>query len=145
MINPSPSHSLPPHELTLIPIWPSLKSEWGLVLCSGLLYCMTESTRMSFKTLAKDQLYHNIHREILCWGLLYCIQFPNALILVHISLFCSGAKLPNITILLPVEKTQIICHKGDKTVNLAGRWGEVKLRACFMNLLVLESYNSWKP
>ncbi|KAL6010335.1 hypothetical protein ACLOJK_000766 [Asimina triloba] len=33
----------------------------------------------------------------------------------------AGAKLPNITVLLQVEKTQIVSCKGDKTVNLAGR------------------------
>lgn len=33
----------------------------------------------------------------------------------------AGAKLPNITILLPVEKTQVSSPEGKKTVNLAGR------------------------
>ncbi|XP_018841411.1 pentatricopeptide repeat-containing protein MRL1, chloroplastic isoform X2 [Juglans regia] len=34
----------------------------------------------------------------------------------------AGAKLPNVTILLPLEKTQLLSPKGgDKTINLAGR------------------------
>ncbi|OWM80353.1 hypothetical protein CDL15_Pgr019633 [Punica granatum] len=33
----------------------------------------------------------------------------------------AGAKLPNITILLPVEKTQIASPHGEKTINVAGR------------------------
>uniref|UniRef100_A0A5B7AQ15 PROP1-like PPR domain-containing protein n=1 Tax=Davidia involucrata TaxID=16924 RepID=A0A5B7AQ15_DAVIN len=33
----------------------------------------------------------------------------------------AGAKLPNITILLPIEKTQIQSPNGEKTINLAGR------------------------
>ncbi|XP_077246517.1 pentatricopeptide repeat (PPR) superfamily protein [Tasmannia lanceolata] len=36
----------------------------------------------------------------------------------------AGARLPNITILLPVEKTHVMSPKGDKTVNLAGRTGQ---------------------
>ncbi|KAH7518493.1 pentatricopeptide repeat-containing protein MRL1, chloroplastic [Ziziphus jujuba] len=36
----------------------------------------------------------------------------------------AGSKLPNITILVPVEKTQIISPKGEKTINLAGRVGQ---------------------
>ncbi|XP_043711552.1 pentatricopeptide repeat-containing protein MRL1, chloroplastic isoform X3 [Telopea speciosissima] len=36
----------------------------------------------------------------------------------------AGAKLSNIIILLPVEKTQITSPKGDKSVNLAGRVGQ---------------------
>ncbi|KAM1043805.1 hypothetical protein ACFX13_035788 [Malus domestica] len=35
----------------------------------------------------------------------------------------AGAKLPNMTILLPVEKTQIVSTKG-KTINIAGRIGQ---------------------
>lgn len=34
--------------------------------------------------------------------------------------YLAGAKLPNMTILLPVEKTQIMSPKG-KTINIAGR------------------------
>ncbi|KAJ6395754.1 hypothetical protein OIU77_020919 [Salix suchowensis] len=33
----------------------------------------------------------------------------------------AGAKLPNVTILLPVEKAQIITLEGEKTINVAGR------------------------
>ncbi|XP_075674334.1 pentatricopeptide repeat-containing protein MRL1, chloroplastic isoform X2 [Castanea sativa] len=33
----------------------------------------------------------------------------------------AGSKLPNINILLPVEKTQFLTPKGEKTINLAGR------------------------
>ncbi|KAG7975836.1 hypothetical protein I3843_06G120200 [Carya illinoinensis] len=33
----------------------------------------------------------------------------------------AGAKLPNITILLPSEKTQVLSPKGERTINLAGR------------------------
>ncbi|KAK6916660.1 Pentacotripeptide-repeat region of PRORP [Dillenia turbinata] len=33
----------------------------------------------------------------------------------------AGAKLPNITVLLPIEKTQILSPTGEKTINLAGR------------------------
>ncbi|KAJ4965436.1 hypothetical protein NE237_017285 [Protea cynaroides] len=36
----------------------------------------------------------------------------------------AGAKLPNITILLPVEKTQIPSLKGDKSINVAGKVGQ---------------------
>ncbi|KAF5727843.1 putative Pentatricopeptide repeat-containing protein [Tripterygium wilfordii] len=36
----------------------------------------------------------------------------------------AGAKLPNITILLLVEKVQITSPKGEKTINLAGRIGQ---------------------
>uniref|UniRef100_A0A6M2FD78 PROP1-like PPR domain-containing protein n=1 Tax=Populus davidiana TaxID=266767 RepID=A0A6M2FD78_9ROSI len=33
----------------------------------------------------------------------------------------AGAKLPNVTILLPVEKAQVITLEGEKTINVAGR------------------------
>ncbi|OVA18590.1 Pentatricopeptide repeat [Macleaya cordata] len=36
----------------------------------------------------------------------------------------AGAKLPNVTILLPVEKAQVVTPKGEKTVNLVGRVGQ---------------------
>ncbi|XP_058091004.1 pentatricopeptide repeat-containing protein MRL1, chloroplastic isoform X2 [Magnolia sinica] len=36
----------------------------------------------------------------------------------------AGAKLPNISILLQIERTRIISSKGDKAVNLAGRVGQ---------------------
>ncbi|KAI3844860.1 hypothetical protein MKW92_048540 [Papaver armeniacum] len=36
----------------------------------------------------------------------------------------AGAKLPNVTILLPVEKTQAVTPKGEKTIVLVGRVGQ---------------------
>ena len=36
----------------------------------------------------------------------------------------AGARLPNIIILLPVEKTEVVSPKGEKIINLAGRMGK---------------------
>ncbi|KAK7341393.1 hypothetical protein VNO80_24322 [Phaseolus coccineus] len=36
----------------------------------------------------------------------------------------AGARLPNIIILLPVEKTKVVSAKGEKIINLAGRMGK---------------------
>uniref|UniRef100_A0A1D1ZJV0 Pentatricopeptide repeat-containing protein At4g34830, chloroplastic n=1 Tax=Anthurium amnicola TaxID=1678845 RepID=A0A1D1ZJV0_9ARAE len=36
----------------------------------------------------------------------------------------AGARLPNITVLLPIERTRISSIKGEKTINLAGRVGQ---------------------
>ncbi|KAF9623730.1 hypothetical protein IFM89_004811 [Coptis chinensis] len=36
----------------------------------------------------------------------------------------AGARLPNINIVLPVEKTQVLTPKGEKTIKLAGRVGQ---------------------
>ncbi|XP_010255161.1 PREDICTED: pentatricopeptide repeat-containing protein MRL1, chloroplastic isoform X2 [Nelumbo nucifera] len=36
----------------------------------------------------------------------------------------AGAKLPNVTILLPLEKTKFMSNKGNRTINLAGRIGQ---------------------
>ncbi|XP_042507893.1 pentatricopeptide repeat-containing protein MRL1, chloroplastic isoform X2 [Macadamia integrifolia] len=38
--------------------------------------------------------------------------------------FAAGARLPNVIILLPVEKRQITSPKGDKPINLAGKMGQ---------------------
>ncbi|XP_014493883.1 pentatricopeptide repeat-containing protein MRL1, chloroplastic [Vigna radiata var. radiata] len=36
----------------------------------------------------------------------------------------AGARVPNIIILLPVEKTEVVSQKGEKIINLAGRAGQ---------------------
>jgi len=37
------------------------------------------------------------------------------------KIFFAGARLPNIIILLPVEKTEVVSPKRGKIINLAGR------------------------
>lgn len=37
----------------------------------------------------------------------------------------TGAKLPNVNILLPVEKTQIMSVGGEKTIDIAERWEQL--------------------
>lgn len=37
---------------------------------------------------------------------------------------CVGAKLPSISILLPLEKAQILTSGGEKSINVAGRMGQ---------------------
>lgn len=45
----------------------------------------------------------------------------NHFCLVLAFLLFTGVKLPNINILLPIDKIQIQSSKGEKTIKLAGR------------------------
>ncbi|KAJ7967220.1 Pentatricopeptide repeat [Quillaja saponaria] len=38
--------------------------------------------------------------------------------------FAAGTRMPNLIILLPIEKTKILSPRGEKTINLAGRVGQ---------------------
>ncbi|KAI4299903.1 hypothetical protein L6164_033324 [Bauhinia variegata] len=78
-------------------------------------------------------------------GLAFLVNLLYILTQAGLKLIINGARIPNIIILLPVEKAKVSSSTREKVINLAGSWLQVLLSPSYDNFETLELIsNSYK-